>query len=142
LDIADVFNRYAAALDDKRWDRLAELYTPDATAEHPEGSPPLIGPAAIVAMISSALDWLGPTLLSLTNHVAAICGDHADASCYVRAYHAGRGEHADEFEETLGRFSAKLVRTPNGWRFTHFVERIIAILGTTEIFNPSLLPGK
>jgi ketosteroid isomerase-like protein len=141
LDIIDVFNRYAAALDERRWDRLAELYTPDATAEQPAGSPLLKGPEAIVAMISAAIDWLGPTHHLLSNYIVESNGDRAEASCYVRGYHAGRGEHADKFEETLGKLSAKLVRTPEGWRFVSFVEHITLMLGTTEIFNPNLLPG-
>jgi ketosteroid isomerase-like protein len=141
MDITEVFSRYAAALDERRWDRLAELYTPEATAEQPAGSPLLVGPEAIVDMISTAIDWLGPTHHSLSNHICEVDGDQATASCYVRGYHAGRGEHADKFEETLGRFSAKLARTPEGWRFTSFVEHITLMIGSTEIFNPSLLPG-
>src|SRR5262249_6794881 len=103
LDIIELFNRYAAALDDRTWDQLRQFYTPDATAEQPQGSPLLVGPEAIVGMISAAIDWLGPTLHLLSNYIVTVDGDRAEASCYVRGYHAGRGEHADKFQETLGR---------------------------------------
>jgi hypothetical protein len=139
LDVIDVFNSYAAAIDERNWERLTKLYIPDAIAEQPEGSPPLIGREAIVAMISAAIDWLGPTQHLLSNHVAEVVGDRAEASCYVRGYKAGRGEHADKFVETLGRLSAKLVRTPGGWRFTSFVEHKTLQFGRTEIFNPALV---
>jgi ketosteroid isomerase-like protein len=141
LDIIELFNRYAAALDDRRWDELAKLYMPDATAEQPEGSPLLVGPEVIVGMISAAIDWLGPTMHHLGNYIVTVDGDRAKASCYVRGFHAGRGEHAGKSQETLARLSTTLVRTPDGWRFSSFVERIIHMLGSTEIFNPDLMPG-
>ena len=65
-------------------------------------------------MIRAAIDWLGPTHHLLGNYVVELDGDRAEASCYVRGYKAGRGEHADKFVETLGKLSAKLVRTPPG----------------------------
>ena len=100
------------ALDERQWGEMAKLYTPDATAEQPEGHPLLKGPKAIVAMISAAIDWLGPTHHALSNYIVSVDGDRAEASCYVRGYHAGAREHADKFEETLGRLSAQpLART-------------------------------
>ena len=141
-DITEVFNRYAAAIDERRWDEMIKLYMPDATAEQPEGSALLKGPEAIIAMISTAIDWLGPTHHSLSNYIVNVDGDRAEASCYVRGYHAGAREHADKFEETLGKLSATLVRTPDGWRISHFVERIMLMLGTTEIFDPNILRGE
>lgn len=140
LDIMEVFNRYAAAMDERRWDHMINLYTPDATAEQPEGSAMLRGPDEIVTMISTAIEWLGPTHHILSNYIVDVDGDRATASCYVRGYHAGAREHAEKFEETLGRFSAKLLRTTEGWRFTSFVEHITLMLGTTEIFNPNMRP--
>ena len=141
LDIIELFNRYAAALDRRAWGDLAKLYTPDVTAEQPVGSPPLKGQDKIVAMISAAIDYLGPTHHMLGNYIVDVDGDHAEASCYVRGYHAGNAKHAGKFEETLGRLSAKLERTPGGWRFAAFYEYIDLMLGTTEVFNPDLMPG-
>jgi ketosteroid isomerase-like protein len=134
LDIMELFSRYAAVLDERRWDEMTDLYTPDVVAEQPEGTPPLRGPAAIVQMVSAAIDWLGPTHHSLSNFIIEVDGDRAK----VRGYHAGAREHADKFEETLGKFTATLVRTPDGWRFNSFIEHIVLMLGTTEIFNPNL----
>ena len=142
LDIVELFNRYAASLDERTWDEMLTLYTPDAIGEHPKGHPPLKGPKAIVGMISTALDWLGPTHHSLSNYIVAVDGDRAEASCYVRGYHAGAREHADKYEETLGKFTATLARTADGWRFTHFVEHITLMLGSTEIFNPNMMNGE
>jgi hypothetical protein len=141
LDIIELFNRYAACLDERRWDRMVKLYTADATAEQPEGSPLLHGPEAIVGMIGTALDWLGPTHHALSNHIVEVAGDRAEASCYVRGYHAGAREHADKAQETLGKLSAKLVRTTEGWRFAEFLEQITLSLGSPEIFNPNLMPS-
>src|SRR5579883_3123757 len=130
LDIMELFNRYAAALDRRQWAELMTFYTPDARAEQPVGSPALVGPQAIVGMISKALDYLGPTHHVLSNYIVTVDGDRAEASCYVRGYHAGSGKHADKFEETLGRLAAKLVRTGEGWRFAAFLEHIDLMLGT------------
>jgi hypothetical protein len=142
LDIIELFNRYAEALDQRAWDRLRGLYTPNATAEQPEGAPLLEGPDAIVGMIGPAIDWLGPTHHSLSNYIVEVDGDRAQASCYVRGYHAGAREQADKAQETLGRLSARLVRTPQGWRFDHFLEQIMLSLGSPEVFKPDLLPAE
>ena len=141
LDIIELFNRYAAAMDEKNWDALSALYIPDATAEQPIGAPVLKGRKAIVGMIGAAIDWLGPTHHMLGNYIVSVDGDRAEGSCYVRGHHAGAREHAGKWQETLGKLSAKLVRTPEGWRFAAFFEEITVSLGTSEIFNPALMPG-
>jgi ketosteroid isomerase-like protein len=134
--IADLFNRYAAILDQRQWDRLADLYTADATAELPEGEELIRGNQAIASFIQGAIETIGRTHHFLSNHVADIDGDRATASCYLRAYHAGRDKRAHQYEESLGRFDATLVRTPEGWRLTSFVEVIFIMLGTAEVFQP------
>lgn len=64
-----------------------------------------------------------------------IDGDTAEASARVRAYHVGAGDKAHLFEESLAAFEAKLIRTREGWRFSHFAEPLFVILGTQEVFG-------
>jgi SnoaL-like domain len=141
LDIMETFSRYCLALDERGWDWMPSLYMPDVVAWHPEGHPPLHGPAAIVGLIGKALDWLGPTHHSVSNFIIDIAGDRAEARCLFRGHHQGARKHADKYEETLGHFAATLVRTPDGWKFSRFVEHMTIMLGTAEIFNPELAGG-
>ena len=89
-------------------------------------------------MAELPIDWLGPTHHVLSNYIVDVDGDRASARCYVSGYHAGAREHADKAQETLGRLSAKLVRTPQGWRFAEFLEEMTHSLGSPEVFNPDM----
>src|SRR4051812_14108929 len=87
-DIADLFVRYANALDFKRWQDLDDVFFPDATASWLEGRWTQSNRADIVAFIEGAIGHL-PTHHLLGNYVVTINGDAADAQCHMRGHHQG-----------------------------------------------------
>ncbi|MER7209220.1 nuclear transport factor 2 family protein [Streptosporangium sp. NPDC000239] len=126
-----LFDRYADALDHREWALLERLFTEDVTTDW-FGAYQVSGRAEVIAYIS---DLVGRTLRThhmLGNYTADVQGDTAEASARVRAYHVGEG---DLFEESLAGFEATAVRTPDGWRFSRFDERLYVMLGTQEVFG-------
>jgi hypothetical protein len=132
--ITDLFNRYVDALDYKRWSDLDEMFEPDATASWFENQWSQNSRAEIVKFIRSWVEEV-KTHHILGNYTATVNGDTAEGSCRVRAHHAGVGDRSHLFEETLGVFSARLVRRGNGWRIVHFGEELMVMLGTFEVFG-------
>jgi uncharacterized protein (TIGR02246 family) len=132
--IVDLVTRFGFAIDAKDWEAVGALFAEDAVMAIPVGDP-FAGRTAIVAILRAALDHCGPTHHLFSNHLAEIDGDRATARCYVRIYHAGGGDMADKFEETLGTFQLELRRHDGTWRFTRFEERVQIMLGTMEIFR-------
>jgi hypothetical protein len=144
----DLLNRYAHALDSRNWPALAALFTTDAVF----AAKRLLGVGAgeadafsldgrdkIVETIARIIESLSATHHLMSNHVADIGSDtgSADASCYFRAYHAGKGARAHLFEESLGRFDLKTVRVGSEWKIQRMEETIMIMLGTVEAFGAS-----
>ena len=130
----DVANRYAEAADQRDWSLYDRVFTPDATADY--GGLRRVGRDAIVELIRNSLGGCGPTQHLLGNHTGQVDGDHAHASCRVRAFHRGAGDRAADTYEILGTYHHDLVRTAEGWRTQHLRMEITAELGSREVLRP------
>jgi SnoaL-like domain len=137
LAIYDLFVRYADALDYRRWELLDDVFTEDVVSVWPTGSR-LAGRQALIELIQRHFAGIGATHHLMGNFSLALENGLATASVRMRAYHAGAGERAELFEESLGTFDGRARRTPDGWRFEHFSEAIFVVLGSYEVFG---LPG-
>ena len=140
----DLFNRYAHALDGRAWTALAELFTEDASFSFARSlgfgagdaeQASFTGCDQLIAMIRGAIESLSATHHFLSNHVVDVDGDTAEASCYFRAYHAGKGERAHLFEESLGRFDINTVRVGADWKIRRMHEAIMIMLGSADAFG-------
>ncbi|GAB3159470.1 hypothetical protein GCM10027290_64420 [Micromonospora sonneratiae] len=134
FEIVELFNRYADALDHRRWSDLPDLFTEDVTTEW-FGVHRVDGRDNVVAFISDLVGKVARTHHILGNHRVDVDGDTATASARVRAYHVGAGDRAHLFEESLAGFETRVVRTGTGWRFSHFAEPLYVMLGTQEVFG-------
>jgi hypothetical protein len=132
--ITEIFNRYVDALDYKRWADLDDLFVPEATASWFQNQWSQKSRDEMIPFIRSWVTEVN-THHILGNHMIQVNGDTATGSCRVRAHHAGTGERAHLFEETLGVFSGTLVRQGGKWRFTHFQEELLVMLGTFDVFG-------
>lgn len=142
----DLLNRYCHALDTRDWALLSSLFANDAVFEGrmilEDGSPDpsgvrIEGAAAIIGALTVIWTNLSATHHMISNHVLGIAPDRsiATGSCYIRAYHAGRGEKSHLFEESLGRFDFETVRIGTEWKIRRWVENIMIMLGTREVFG-------
>jgi hypothetical protein len=141
----DIFNRYAHALDARNWKALAALYTEDGVFSFARSlgvgagiaeQATIEGRDKLVEMIASQIECLSATHHFMSNYVVDLDpgGEAAEASAYFRAYHAGRGERAHLFEESLGRFDLKTVKVGSEWKIRRMHENIMIMLGTADVF--------
>ena len=132
----DLLNRYCHALDTRDFVLLAGLFEEDVVFEarmltH-DGSPDpnavrIEGAAALVGALTTIWSNLSATHHMITNHVMDIAADRSmvTGSCYIRAYHLGRGDKSHLFEESLGRFDFQTVRIVSEWKIRRWSENIM-----------------
>jgi hypothetical protein len=142
----DLLSRYVLATSRRDWAALAGLFTPDAKfaakrspgfGEAEEIVFAVEGPAAIVEATAGPLESVAASHVILSGHVVddASDGYSARVTCFFRAHHAGKGERAHLFEESLGRFELETVRMGEDWKIARMDEIVTIMLGTPEVFG-------
>ncbi len=114
--IARVLDRYAEALDARRWELLSDVFVPEL--EFDFGEWVVSSRDEAVTAIRSYLDDCGPTQHLLGNYRIDVDGDGARSRVYVRAFHLGIGQASGKTYEMGGEYRDELRRTPEGWRIT------------------------
>jgi 3-phenylpropionate/cinnamic acid dioxygenase small subunit len=117
-EIIQTLHRYAFALDDRDWDLLETVFTPDAVGEYSgqryEGFP------AILEMISGVLGRIDRTQHLIGNAtVWTYDGDTATTRCYLHGQHTIDGLPGGDNNVLAGEYRDRFVRTPDGWSIAH-----------------------
>ena len=115
--IRELQNRYSYAIDSGQYDKLDDMFTPDATYHFVTGSTDNL--EALKNIIRDALQPLTSSQHINGNQWAEITGDHATAGCYFTVHMFKEGVADGEHFEMGGRYDDELLRTPDGWRFTN-----------------------
>lgn len=134
-EITDLLNRYATALDDRDWKRLATCFTPDAVA--------LYGPVlgrhegfdAIEKLCRGALEPLDSSHHMITNVEVEIEGDKARTRCYLHAQHTKAGTEGGDNFVIGGAYLDELLRTADGWRIRQRELRMIWQEGNPRVLE-------
>jgi len=138
LAIVALLDRYAQALDTRRWELLDEVFDPEVVFDFgPDWQ--TRGRGEAVARIRASLNACGPTQHLQGNHRVEIDGDRARSRVYVRAFHAAAdpGERAaGRFYEMAGEYRDELRRGPEGWRSLRRVGRMRFEVGDREVLAP------
>jgi hypothetical protein len=117
-EITQVLTRYAAAIDDRDFELLRDVFTPDATIHYDV-------PGGTKLALPEMIDWLRDALsrFRVTQHALALPridldGDAARTSTYVTATHVQSPLNGgDEACAVLhGVYVDRFVRTRAGWR--------------------------
>lgn len=117
-DIGEVLTRYCSALDNRDWKGLESVFTTDAICDYGAlGNPH--GAAEIASLISSTIGDLDATQHLIGNVTVSVDGDMATADCYLISQHIRAGAPGGDHYLLGGRYSDRLVRTPEGWRIAH-----------------------
>lgn len=116
-EIGRTLTCFARAMDDRDWERVRSILTPDATAEL--GTGPLMGPDAIIALMRQYLDGCGPTQHLLGNVLINVSGDLAESRAYVSDMHLGAGDRQALSFVTLGDYHDRWQRMHGAWRLAH-----------------------
>jgi len=115
IEIHELLNRYAHAIDFMDWKLLEEVFTEDAVAdyssagEYVEVDSVRNGRDEIVKYYESALAPFAGVLHFMTNHLVDLDGDRARTRSYMHVLHLGMG----------GIYTCRCRRTDAGWRIEH-----------------------
>ncbi len=116
MEITELLHRYAWAVDNAAFDRLGEVFTPDAQVDfgsvdqYVEGESVVKGLPAIRAWFAKALEPFPGVLHFMTNHRIELEGDEARTETLMQVLHMSMG----------GVYRGHAVRTRDGWRFDRF----------------------
>lgn len=134
-EIAAVLDRYAEALDSRRWELLTDVFVPEL--EFDFGEWVANSREEAVATIRTYLDGCGATQHLLGNYRIAVNGETAVSRVYVRAFHLGTGSAAGKTYEMGGEYRDALRRTPEGWRSFRREGVVFWETGSREVLGPS-----
>ena len=135
-EIVELLHRYATAIDDRDWARLATCFTADAVALYGPVLGRQEGIAAIEKTCRTAIEPLDASQHLVGTHEIELDGDRARARCYVHAQHTRAGMPGGDNFVIGATYFDQLVRTPDGWRIR---ERELRILWQEG--NPRVLGG-
>lgn len=117
MELTELMHRYAHAVDNGKFDLLAEVFTPDASVDfgsvdqYVEGDSVVRSLPAIRAWFEKALAPFPGVLHFMTNHRIELDGDEARIETLMQVLHMSMG----------GIYRGHAVRTKAGWRFDRFV---------------------
>jgi len=125
LEIQDLFARYTYAIDERNWDGLDDVFTPDATIDYTETG----GAKGTVAQIKA---WLPVAMQRFPRyqHMVAttkleLDGDTARSRTILFNPMVHRADDGAEQVFFIGLwYRDKLVRTPAGWRIAERYEEM------------------
>ncbi len=116
MEIIDLLNRYAIALDSRDWSRLSTCFTADAVALYGPVLGRQDGFAAIEKLCRTALEPLDSSQHLIGSHEIEVDGDSARTRCYLHAQHTKAGSAGGDNFTIGGTYVDELVRTAAGWR--------------------------
>ena len=132
-EIVAVLDRYAEALDQRRWELLEQVFAPDVDVDFGEWSARSL--PEVVATIRSYLDGCGPSQHLQGNHRVEVDRDRAKSRVYIRAAHVGVGRAAGKSYEMAGEYQDELRRTPAGWRIVRRRLQVFFELGSRDVLG-------
>lgn len=113
--IVELTATYCWALDEMDFERLRDVFVPDASAQL--GRTSHEGVDEIIERISSTLARFDGSQHMVSTHLIDIDGDTARCRCYLQAQHVR--PDGGPLLTVGGRYEDRLVRTADGWRIAH-----------------------
>jgi hypothetical protein len=126
IEIDDLLTRYSFAIDAHDWDRLDEVFTPDAHIDY-TATGGIAGPfPEVKKWLAEMLPMFSAMQHAITQKQVVIDGDSAQ----VRAYFLNPMQIAQQDGSTWqmdigGAYVHSLVRTPEGWRSERLHEEML-----------------
>lgn len=125
LEIQDLFARYSFAIDERDWDALDAIFTPDARIDYSETGGAVGSFAEIKAWLPKALERFPMFQHMVATTKLDIAGDEARSRTILFNPMTYRGENGEDQVFFIGLwYRDKLVRTPAGWRISERYEEM------------------
>jgi hypothetical protein len=131
-EIAELVIRYSTALDGCDWDLLKQCFVDDPVFDA-DGYPPITDFETIRDSVSMALGGLDASQHYVTNIAVELDGDRASVVSYLQAQHVRASAGIEPNFLVAGIYRDDVVRTPNGWRFSHRRLKVVWTLGNPEV---------
>jgi hypothetical protein len=127
LEIEDLLIRYTRAIDSGDWDRLDEVFTPDAEIDYTESGGIADSYPAAKAWLAEVLPAFFPKRMhSLAQVDLAVDGDEASCTAYFHnPMVTADAEGNESVVELGGLYHHSLIRTPQGWRSRRLREELV-----------------
>jgi len=135
--IREILNNYARACDTRNWALFDEVFTEDVAFNY-GGEYEAQGRHKLVKLIKNSLGGCGPTQHLLGNFSIIVNGETANCSCYVRAFHVGRGDKRGQLYEVWGEYRDRLVLSGGDWKISERKFLITYELGARDVLRPGV----
>ncbi len=117
LEMLYTYTRHADRLD---WDGMVSLFSEDCTVSYVEGELPMVGRATLREMLSTYLPNSVSSIHYLSNSQVRFESDDAVAvHTYMYSWQRFKTYPVAADCHRYGQYEMRLIRTPEGWRFTH-----------------------
>ena len=137
LEIQDLFARYSFAIDERDWEALDHIFTPDARIDYTESGGAKGSLAEIKAWLPGALARFPAFQHMVATTKLTLAGDKATSRTILFNPMVEEGEGGERQTFFMGLwYRDTLVRTPGGWRISERYEE----LGWTHNL-PALAPA-
>ncbi|MGI9592896.1 MAG: nuclear transport factor 2 family protein [Myxococcota bacterium] len=134
--IQELVTDYAAAIDDRDWQRLERCFVADGSALYGAAGSFQQGFPAIEALCRRVLEKLDASHHLVGNVRIELDGDEARSRCLFQAQHVRHGAEGGSLYLMGGEYHDTLRRTDDGWRIQQREIRAIWQDG-----NPAVLTG-
>ena len=126
-EIADALVRYTRAIDTGEWDRLDEVFTPDAAIDYTESGGISAGYPEVKAWLAEVLPAFFPARMHTLGQVEVrLEGDTAQVAAYFHnPMLLAQPDGSELLVEFGGIYHHEMVRTPQGWRSRRLREEIV-----------------
>jgi quinol monooxygenase YgiN/3-phenylpropionate/cinnamic acid dioxygenase small subunit len=111
--------RYAWALDNRRFEDLALVFSEDGVADYGSNVGTHRGPGAIGEACARSLSRFDRTQHIVSNHQVTIDGQTAHGRCYFQAQHVVKEADGDHNYTIAGNYLDQYRHTEDGWRIAH-----------------------
>ena len=133
-EIVSLTVKYCWALDERDWDSLSEVLSPDAFAKY--GVTEHKGIDSIIEKCQKALLPLDFSHHMVTNHVVELEGDEATCKCYFQAQHVRNSTPGGVNFIIAGKYEDELTRINGEWKISSRVLTKIWTEGNEKVVNP------
>jgi hypothetical protein len=126
LEIEALLTRYTRAIDTGDWDRLDQVFTPDAQIDYTATGGIAASYAEVKPWLVEMLPMFPRRMHTLGQVDSQVNGDEATAAAYFHnPMVLMQPDGAELLVEFGGIYHHELVRTPDGWRSRSLLEELV-----------------
>jgi 3-phenylpropionate/cinnamic acid dioxygenase small subunit len=138
LEIESVLRRYAWALDAREYDRLDDVFTPDAFLDYTTAGGIKGGFAEVKAWLAKVLPTFPAYQHLISNVEVTVDGDTATSrAAFYNPMGHDRADGTRVYFHCGGEYRDQWVRTDDGWRITNRFEQTIWMDGELPAQPPT-----